>query len=469
FRLRPGVRFHDDPCFRNGEGRAFVADDVVRCFTAICTPGLGDQMFWLFQGRIAGADAYHAAALQGRTPEHLAGVERVDDRTVRITLTEPRTDLLQVLAHPGCAIYPHEMLEHYGQDATWNPVGTGPFRRKHFTPGEVLVLEREPDYWGHDELGNRLPFLDAVRYTFVKDREQEVREFAQGRLSAVFEPPADHPAPPALRHGEARQQGHPGLSLQYYAFNGLRPPFNDPRVRAAFSLAIDRQAIVDSLFPGRAEPALHGIVPPGFAQYPYDSLPPFTPDPAGARDLLRAAGFPGGEGLPTIFLQVSGNGLGYVDVAGQVQGMLQRELGVRVVITVLPMGQHYERVQLGRAAFWREGWVADHPDPANFLEMFHGRHVPADTALPSYLNTTRWQDPAFDAAMDAAMREPDELRRMHLLARADRRLMEQHVVVPLYFERQVSWSQPWVHGLDGNGMDHRDLSHVWFDPAARPR
>lgn len=469
FKLRRDVHFHDDPCFRNGEGREFVADDVVRCFTAICTPGSGDQMYWLFQGRIAGADAFHAAVLKGDRQARLTGVERVDDHTVRITLTEPRTDLLQVLAHPGCAIYPHEMVDHHGDKAGWNPVGTGPFRRKHFVRGEVLVLERNPHYWGHDEHGNQLPFLDAVRYTFVKDRDKVIAEFAQGRLSAVFDPPAGHPAPPALKQGTARVHGHPGLSVQYYAFNGRRQPFMDPRVREAFSLAIDRQALVDSLFPGRAEAALRGIVPPGFPHYPYDSLPLFAPDPARARELLKEAGFPGGNGLPTVFIQVSSNGLNYVDVAGQVQGMLERELGVRVVITVLPMDQHYERVQLGQATFWREGWVADHPDPANFLEMFHGRHVPTDTALPSYMNTTRWVDHVYDATMNTAMREQDEEQRMHLLARAENRLLAQHMVVPLYFEHQMSWLQPWVHGLEGNGMDHRDLSHVWFDPAIRPR
>lgn len=469
FKLRRGVRFHDDPCFRNGEGREVVADDVVNCLTAICTPGFGDPMFWLLQGRIAGADAYHAAVLRGDQPARLTGVERVDERTVRITLTAPRTDLLQVLAHPGCAIYPHEMVTHYGNAVGWNPVGTGPFRRKHMARGEVLVLERNPNYWGQDEHGNRLPFLDAVRYTFVKDPAKVVEQFAQGHLSAVFNPPADMSAPPPLKHGQAQVYSVPGLSVQFYAFNLRHRPFNLPAIREAFTLAIDRQALVDSLFQGRAEAALRGVVPPGFPHYPYDSVPLFTPDPERARQLLKDAGHPDGAGLPTVFIQVSNNGLSYVDVAGLLQNMLERELGVRVVITVLPTDQHFDRVHMGQATFWREGWVADHPDPINFLEMFHGDLVPADTTLPSYMNTSRWRDPEFDALLNAAMRQADEPARMQLLARAEKRLVEEHVVVPLYFEHQVSWLQPEVNGLSGNAMDHRDLSQVWLDPAARHR
>ncbi len=467
FHLRPQVFFHDDPCFRNGVGREFNADDVVACFKAICTPGVGDPMFWLLQDRIAGAQAFHAAMARGEANAPLRGVERLDDRTVRITLASPRADLLQVLTHPGCAIYPQEMVTTYGRKASWHPVGTGPFRFRVIIPGEAMVLERNPRYWDHDEFGNQLPFLDAVRYTFIKDRAQEVREFAQGRLTMVFDPPADQREPPQVRNGAAQTLARPGLSVQYYAFNSAHPPFKDIRIREAFVMAIDRKAIVDSLLPGRGEPAMHGLVPPGFPAYPYDSIASFVHDPDKARALLADAGFPAGAGLPTVFMQVSNNGYGYVDMAGMIQNMLERELGVRVVITVLPIDQHYARVERGQASFWREGWVADHPSPANFLEMFLGRHVPADTVTPSYLNSTRFQDPEFDRIMDQVMRETDERRRMGATARAEQRLLDQYVVIPLYYEHQVRWLQPWVMGMHENGMGHLELARVWFAPEHR--
>ena len=128
-------------------------------------------------------------------------------------------------------------------------------------------------------------------------------------------------------------------------------------------MAIDRRFIVDSILHGLVESAPHGIVPPGFASYPYDRVPLQVYDPEGARALLGEAGFPDGKGLPSVFLQVNNTGSGYVKVASEVQSMLEKNLGARVITSVLPSEQHFERVERGDAAMWREGWVADHPDP----------------------------------------------------------------------------------------------------------
>jgi oligopeptide transport system substrate-binding protein len=210
-------------------------------------------------------------------------------------------------------------------------------------------------------------------------------------------------------------------------------------------------------------------VAPGIEGYPYDSVPVLKYDPERARVMLSDAGFPQGKGLPTVFLQVNNNGFGYVKVAGVVQAMLEKELGARVVTTVLPSDQHFGRVEQGEAAFWREGWVADHPDPENFLALFYGRNAPANDSDPAYLNSTRYKDPTFDALFSEAQRTSDQQQRMQLLAKAERKLMDDAVVIPLYHERSVRILQPWVRDLPINGMEYRDLRAVWFDAAARPK
>ncbi|MCW5899953.1 MAG: ABC transporter substrate-binding protein [Flavobacteriales bacterium] len=466
FQLREGVRFHDDPCFPGGEGRPLTARDVVHCFTAICSQDAMNQMFWLFQGRVLGADEHFAATERGEKPSHVAGIEALDERTVRITLKSTWPGFLQVLAHQGCWIWPRELVDHHGKDALWNPVGTGAFRLKHFTRREAMILERWPHYWGRDEYGNALPFLDAVRYTFVQDKHRELEAFEAGKLSMVFELPVDRTD--ALEQTERYQvQSIPGLTVQFYGFNTRRAPFQDVRVRQAFAMAIDRDLLVDSVLDGLAVAARHGVVPPGFADYPYDSIPPASFDPERARALLAEAGYPQGQGLPTVFLQVNHSGFGYVRVAEAVQAMLEQHLRARVVSTVLPADQHFERVEQGLAQFWREGWIADHPDPENFLSLFHGINVPEDSLQPSYLNSTRFRDAAFDALFGQALHTPDRATRLGLLAAAESRLMEEQVVVPLYHERSVRLLQPWVRDMPINGMEVRDLARVWFDPAAR--
>lgn len=468
FKLRKDVRFHDNACFPDGKGRTMTGEDVLRCFNALCTFSDANQMDWLLLDRVLGANAHYAATMQGKPSPGVKGFELLDENTFRITLNSAWPAFLQLLAHQGCWIYPQEQVEYHGANARWEPVGTGPFRKAEFKAREVLIMERNQHYWGKDELGNALPFLDAIRYTFIADKEVELDEFERGRLTILYELPIGRTGVlGTYAQGRFQIQDIAGLAVQFYGFNRSRPPFDDVRIRKAFSMAIDRQYLVDSVLNGLAIAAARGVVAPGFPDYPYDLVPQQRYDPEAARKLLAQAGHPNGEGLPTIFLQVNNSGFGYVRVAGEVQSMLERNLGTRVVSTVLPSDQHFGRVESGEASFWREGWVVDHPDPENFLAMFYGRNAPVDDSDPAYLNSTRYKDARFDSLYALAQRTSEQAERMRLLALAERRLMEDAVVSPLYHERSVRLLQPWVRDLPINGMEYRDLRAVWFDPAAR--
>ena len=468
FVLRKDVHFHDDPCFPDGVGRAFAASDVVECFTALCSYGEMNQMFWLFQDRVLGADAHYAATSKGGKGPGVKGIEALDEHTLRITLTQAWPGFLQVLGHQGCWIYPQELVQKYSEDAKWHPVGTGPFRLKSFSVGKVMIMEREPNYWGRDSLGDQLPFLDGLKVTFDPDKNKELGEFEKGHLSAVYELPVER-TDILEKGGSFQVQSIPGSSVQFYGLNMNVPPFNDPLVRRAFTMAIDRRLLVDSVLKGLAVPADHGVVPPGFDAYPYDKVPSTKYDPIAARALLAEAGFADGKGMPPVHLQVNNDGFGYVRVAGAVQSMLEKNLGVPVVSSVLPRDQHYGNVEMGKAQFWREGWVADHPDPENFLALFYGKNVPLDPSQPSYLNSTRYRNATFDSLYCAAIRNGYQVERMRLLAEAEAQLMQDAVVIPLYHERAVRLLQPWVRDMPINGMEYRDMRAVWFDPEARKK
>jgi peptide/nickel transport system substrate-binding protein len=372
-----------------------------------------------------------------------------------------------VLAHQGCWIWPRELLNAYGSDRMRHAIGTGPFMLKVANPGEVLVLERNPDYWDHDADGNALPFLDGIRVTYVPQKARETEEFLKGRLTCQFEPPVE-------KLGELKDslnsegvprfvlQRVPALSTQFYGFRLQHPPFNDPRVREAFSLAIDRQMLVDSVLHGLAVPADRGLVPPGMEGYPYTSVPEQRYDPDSARALLAAAGYPKGAGFPAIPLQVNIDGFGYVEVADAVQGMLRNVLGVDVAVTSLPSEQHYVTVDGGTALLWRQGWIADYPDPENFLALLYGRNAVLDSTQASAMNTSRYVDAKYDSLYDLGQRTTDAKQRMRALAEAEARAMNDHIVAPLYHERNVRLLQPFVRDFPMNAMEYRDLSAVWF-------
>ncbi|MBP8822038.1 MAG: ABC transporter substrate-binding protein [Flavobacteriales bacterium] len=469
FHLREGVRFHDDPAFPDGIGRELTAGDVVHCFTALCEQGVGDAMFWILQEKVAGADAYHNAGKKGGP---VSGIQALDERTVQITLVRPFPNFLQSLAVAGCTIWPRELPGTYGTDLIQHAIGTGPFRLAAARPGEAIVLERNPNYWGRDAQGRQLPYLDAVRITLDPDKEKEVAAFLAGRLSMVNElsPESVEVLADSLDPVTGRRRFNllatPALAVQYYCFNLSKPPFSDARVRRAFAMALDRRALVDSIMQGLATPAEHGLVAPGLDGYPYHLVAGIPYDPEGARRLLAEAGYPGGKGFPRVQLQVDNNGFGYRSMATMAQDMLVKELRVAVTVSTVPTNVYYERIEHGEALFWREGWVADLPDAENILALLYGKNAVADTSMTSVFNTTRYASPRYDEQFSKARAVDDSAKRMHHLAQADHFAMQDVPVVPLYHERYTMLVAPKVVGLHINAMELLDLREVRLRPEA---
>ncbi len=473
FHLREGVRFHDDPAFPDGAGREVDANDVLNCYTAICTAGRGDLMFWLFQDLVEGANMFYDATAHGEKPAKVEGFDVIDEHTLRISLTHPSPNFLQIIAHQGCWIWPHELIDTYGKDPAQNAIGTGPFKLQGFRPGEVMVMSRNDHYWNTDEEGNALPYLDAVRVTFDEDKHKEFDEFLKGHVTALFELSVDQLrslGDSIAQDGRARfhLRTMPALSTQFYGFDLRHVPFSDRRVREAFALAIDRRIIIDSVLKGRGAAAFHGIVAPGLADYPYDSVRGVPFEPTRARALLAEAGYPDGNGFPPIQLQSNAEGFGYVQVAEAVQEMLQQVLNVPVSVSVLRGDQHFDRVDFGLVRLWREGWTADHPDAENFLALLYGKNAVLDTALPASINKTRYHSAEFDAWFRKARTESDPKQRALDLAKAEAIAMDDMPVIPLYHEDATLLCQPWVHGLYLNAIEFLDLSGVWFDKPTDP-
>lgn len=476
FKLRRNVRFHDDPAFPDGRGRELVAADVVACFERICTPGVGDEMFWLFEDRVQGAEEFHRAmAAGGSGASGSLAVEAPDEHTVRITLRQAYPLFLLVLTHPGCWIYPQELLDKHGNKLNTHAIGTGPFLLRSAGADQAMVLQRWDHYWDTDESGQALPYLDAVRVTFDQAKEREFQHFLNGHLTMVDELPADQVDVLADSVDKAtgkrvfRAWTMPSMSIQYYGFNVRKPPFDDVRVRKAFAMAIDRTKLVDEVLQGLAIPAEHGLVPPGIAGYPYDLVQGVHYDPDSAARLLSAAGYPGGQGFPPVVMQVNNDGFAYLHVAEVIQEMLAHHLGVGITLSVLPSTQHYERVESGGSLFWRSGWIADHPDPENFLTLLDSRGLTAEGGV-SALNTSGYNEPRFDSLLHIGAMAQDPKDRLQTLALAEQQAMKDLPLLPMYHERSVRLAQPYVEGLSLNSLEWLDLTRVWFNKALyKPR
>lgn len=467
FRLRQGVYFQDDPCFPSGEGREVKADDVAFVFRQLCTPSEDNRMFWLVRDRLKGARSYYESLLAGEDPGALEAIEVIDDYTIKIKLSFPFASFLRLMGHNAFYIYPKEAYEQYGKDMANRAVGTGPFKLKVFKRDEMVVLERNERYWDKDEHGNPLPYLDAIQVSFVKDKKSELLMFRNGELDMVFTLPLEMYDDVMGSLEEAsddrvdfKPQVKPSLSVHYYSFNHEVKPFDDVRVRKAFNLAVDRQSLIQYTLQGEGTPGKYGIVPPVFQTYPYQDLEGFTFNPEAARALLAEAGYDDGKGFPTITLQTTSGGQNYELIAQVIQEMLKENLNIEVEMNVITMTEQGENEALGKSVFWRSAWLADYPDPENFLCLFIGEDMQEHSS--SYLNTVNYRNDRYDSLYAEGIRQLDEPERFKTLAKMDQLIIDDAVVMPIYYEEFTRLIPRYVKGFNQNSMEYRDYTRVWM-------
>jgi len=475
FHLRQDVSFHDDPCFEDGVGRNLVAEDVEWCIKQLCAPNSNNSMFWIAADRIKGARAFSESQKTDSPLEKIEGVELIDDHTIKITLNFPSAGFLNILGHNGFYVFPKEAQEYYAQDFSTNAVGTGPFRVKAFKPNEIAVLERNPNYYQMDQFGNQLPYLDAIEVSFVKDKKSELLKFKKGELDMIFTLPIEMYSDVMSDLSEARNGANvnfrpqviPSLSVHFYAFQHQNEVFSDLKVRKAFNMAIDRESLVNYTLQGEGTPALYGFVPPAFTGYDYQQIKGFKFDAIKARELLAEAGFPSGEGFPELTLEISSGGSNYELIAQVIQNMLQENLNIKINIEVLPMGQQLDNAEDGKAAFWRDGWVADYPDPENFLCYFVGSDLPDSNHGRTYMNSGRYQNPTYDSLYLLAIKELDLENRQKLYRKLDQLLINDAVIMPIYYDEFTRLIPVYVQNFPQNSIEYRDFSAVWFKSALR--
>ena len=472
FKLRKGVRFHDNECFEGGKGREVTANDFKYCFTQLCTSDPQNQGFWVFTGRVVGADEYRQSTIDDKPlAEGVSGIKVIDDYTLEINLNYSFSGFLQILSTPFTWAFPKEAHEKYGIDMRANCVGTGPFKVKTVKEGEAVVLIRNENYWKIDEHGNRIPYLDAIKFTFLKEKKSELLEFKKGNLDMVFQLPIEMiddvmgELEDATESASFELQVTPALAIHYYGFLHKSDLFNEVLVRKAFNYAIDRESIVTYTLQGEGRPAIYGIVPPAFKGYDYEAIQGYTFQPEKASLLLAEAGYPNGENFPKLTLQLNSGGSRNVQIAEVIQKQLKENLNIDVTLNVMPWGQHLENYETGKALFWRTGWIADYPDPENFLNLLYGPHIPENLSDKSYINSVRYQSPIFDSLFSLALREVDDVKRAELYKEADQIAMDDAAIMPIYYYENYRLLQLNVRNFDINPMEYRDLSQVYFVPA----
>jgi len=476
FHLRTDVYFQDDAAFPGGRGRRLVAEDIVYSFNRLLDPLTASSGAWIFHDRIdtsrgsaagggslPGGSAGGVSANSGSSPGGGA-FAAIDDSTFRLRLIRPFNPILGLLTMPYCSAVPHEVVQRYGKEFRAHPCGTGPFRFKSWEEEQTLILVKNDRYFERDSAGRPLPYLDAVKITFNNEKATEFLQFRQGQLDFINEVDASFKDEVLNKRGMLKKEWEgkitlsvfPQLNTEYLGIlvdtaNDLvkNSPLRFLPVRQAINYGFDRRKMMLYLRNSLGLPAESGFVPAGLPSFDSTKVHGYHYDPAKARALLAAAGFPDGRGLPPIKLLTIPN---YADVATFVARQLQ-DIGMRIDVEVVQKSLLLEETAQSKALFFRGSWIADYPDAENYLSVFYSQN-------PAPPNYTRYSDPVFDRLYERALEETVDSVRYRLYREMDQRVIDASPVVPVWYDEVVHLINPWVRGLTPNALNLLELRKV---------
>lgn len=470
FQIKENVFFHDDPAFQDGKGRELTADDIAFSFTQLCTAGPQNQGFSVFKDVIKGATRFYQASLTQQKLPSVEGIRVIDRYTIEITLTRPNAMFLANLARPACFIFPPEAFHTYGPEMRIKAVGTGPFILDTVEENIQIILKKNEQYHGIDNFGNPLPFLDAITISFIKDKHTEMLQFKKGELDMIYRLSTAH-INEILEDTDPNQQGayeeyqiqsSPEMVTQFLSFNNQSEIFKDINVRKAINFAIDREKMLDFVLKGEgAAPGIHGITPPAFADYDIRKIEGYYLDLDSAKYYLTKAGYPQGEGFPTITLDFNAEGERNTAVAVEIQKQLEDHLNININLNILPFAQLIENGYKGQYTVLKTAWYADFPNVENFLWLFYESYGSASsTAHP---NIMRYNDPRFREKYEKGVRAKTPEEAYSLFMEAEQIMIDQAPVAILWYDQGYNILKSNVKNFSTNPMQYRDYTEVFFN------
>ena len=433
FTLREGITFHD--------GTPITAEDFKYSIERASDPGLHSDTAPLYLGDIVGV----REKLAGEA-ETVAGVEVVDEGTLRITIDAPKRYFLAKLSYPTSAVVDRRAVEESG-DEWWNSEsinGSGRYVMDRWEPGEVVVLRR---YGGYHTPAN-LEYVASPQRSLPG--ASGVQMYLGEAWDAVFV--SVRSLDFVSEHRELSQQLHEFDQLISYFIDldGTRPPFDDPDVRRAFAMALDRERLIEEILEGAATLA-NGLLPPGLPGY-NESLRGIPYNPEEAWRLLARSQY--ADGLPEIILTALDDDGEPSDTVQFMLDSWKENLGVDITVDLPDADTYYEQLENEGGHLYIYGWVADYPDPENFLDLL----------LHSEAHDARYINKEFDALVERARVEEDQAARLALYQRAEQLLMDDTGLIPLFHVKDYVLIRPHIEGFRVSVVGQPDLTGIRLKP-----
>jgi len=438
FTLRRNVYFHKNNCFEN-QTRTVSAHDFEYSFSRLISPQTAAPGSWVFQ--------------------KVKSFKAKNDSIFIIHLKEPFTPFLGLLTMKYCSVLPKEAIELYDNSFSRNPVGTGPFYMKLWAENEKLVLLKNENYF-EEENGEPLPYLDAVAITFIPDKQSAFLEFSKGKMDFLSGLDAGYKDELLKADGSLQNKfkeritmhSLPYLNTEYLGLNmqSKHPALQNKYFRQALNYGINRVEMVKYLRNNIGTPALAGMVPNGLPGFTSTADYGYYFDTEKAKMLLDQSQL-NLNNLPPLDLVTTSN---YRDLCEYAQGAW-RKLGINVNVNVVPAAHLRELKAKGEADFFRASWIADYPDPENYLSMFY-----TDNYTPNGPNYTFFSDSLFDINYSLVRSLVNQETRTILSQQCDSMVMENAPVVPLFYDQVIRFYHKNILNLEGNALNLLELKRV---------
>jgi peptide/nickel transport system substrate-binding protein/oligopeptide transport system substrate-binding protein len=418
FMLVKGAKFHD--------GTEVKAADFKYAWERICNPANESEI------------AYHLGAVKGYdemqadppTATELSGVKVVDDYTLEVTLNYAFADFEYVVGHPALAPVPKAAVEADAKAFADMPIGNGPFKMTEpWAHDQYIKVAANTEYYGTP------PNIDAIDFKILADQDTAFLEFEagnvdfvpipSGQIQATVDKYGESPDGYSVNPGEQVTLGTE-LATYFLLVNNTDPALKDPKVRAALSLAVNRQQICDKVFEGTRVPAT-GIVPQGIVGFQEGGFEYAKYDVEAAKKMLADAGFADGAGFPTIKLEYN-TGSGHEDILQLVKEDF-KAIGVESELAGTEWAQYLDKLGAKSYQVGRLGWIADYPIMDNFL-------------YPLFLtgsgdNYSFYSNPEVDKMLEDARRTVDDAARVKLYQDIEKKIGMDAPLIPVMYYRHT--------------------------------
>ncbi len=441
-------KIRKDAKWSNGD--VLTAYDFEWAWWRALQPALGSQYVFMYFP-IKNAEAFFRQEI---TDFDEVGIKALDDHTFRVELNNPTPYFLQLLDHYSTMPVHRPTIEKFGEPwesyTRWtrpeNIVSNGPFILESWQLNRNIQMTPNPHYWDPDRVK-----LNRIVFHSIERRTTEERMFRAGQLHYTYETLIDR-IPFYRENYPERLQIAPYSGTYLYRINTSLPALDDPRVRKALAMTIDRESLIENVLNGIFTPA-YTVTPPGMLGYQPPVL--FEYDPEGARKLLAEAGYPNGEGFPTFELQYNTHEQ-HRKVAIAIQQMWNKKLNIQVTLQNKDWKVYLDDESSGNFEISRGGWIADYVDPNSFLDMW---------ITDGGINRTRWGNARFD---ELVLREASAAKtreeRFAKFYEAESILLNDMPLIPIYTYSSHHFRHPSLVGLPPNLMNYYNFRDVYLDP-----